>query len=236
MLEYAFNNNLSFSFDHLRNTEWNNGSEVIDYCEKCNLLKLGEGANRMVFQINDQCVLKIEKFGSGQGRMVNGMSDCSHSQNYEEVSKYQECNDQMKDFIPHIFDWDRRNKCPLWIVSEQVLPASYADFQKLLGIDFGSYISSADITQMKQDLADYSKYDGKRVNSFSVNLMSFLEAYEEGDLSLYKSIIHNNQWFKELYEVLEYGLANPWELQIIDNWGLVNRNGKPKLIILDIGI
>ena len=66
--------------------------------------------------------------------------------------------------------------------------------------------------------------------------MDFLEAYGENDLSIYFDQIKSNKWLKELYTLLSYGIVGYWELENIENWGLVKRNGEPKLIILDIGI
>lgn len=221
-----FDNVKQFDINFLKQNKWKNGTELIHYCDMCNLLCLGEGASRKVYQINDETVLKIEK-----DTRFN-----SYKQNEKEVQSFRNCDNEMKQFVPNIIDYDKNNLYPLWIVAEQVLPASYADFQKILGIDFGSYTSSNDITQMKQDLQDYSKYDGKKADCFSLNLMDFLEAYGEGDLSLYQSDIYNNKWLQELVKILDNGVANYWELEIIENWGLVKRNGMPTLVILDIGI
>lgn len=221
-----FDNVKQFDINFLKQNKWKNGTELIHYCDMCNLLCLGEGASRKVYQINDETVLKIEK-----DTHFN-----SDKQNEKEVQSFRNCDNEMKQFVPNIIDYDKNNLYPLWIVAEQVLPASYADFQKLLGIDFGYYTSKADIEQMKQDLQDYSKYDGKKADCFSLNLMDFLEAYGEGDLSLYQSDIYNNKWLQKLLKLLDNGIVNYWELEVIRNWGLVKRNGMPTLVILDIGI
>lgn len=36
--------------------------------------------------------------------------------------------------------------------------------------------------------------------------------------------------------LLSHDFVSYWELENINNWGLVKRNGEPKLIVLDIGI
>lgn len=223
-----FNYNVNrFSVDVLKTMDWKDGNEIIQYCENCNLYKVGEGASRIVYQISDEQVLKIEKnnrFGS-------------RNQNEQEVSTFRTLNDEMKQLVPNIIDYDKNHLKPLWIIAEQVLPAKYADFQKILGFDFGSYESSEDIRQMKQDLQDYSKYDGKTVNRFSFNLMDFLESYgNNDDFEMYFDQIKNNQWLKDLYMLLNHNVVSYWELENINNWGLVKRNGEPKLIVLDIGI
>ena len=217
----------TFSYDVLKSTNWNSGEELINYCFNCNLLPLGEGASRKVFQIDDEKVIKIEKKATPE------MND---SQNQNEIVSYSQCNNEMKQFVPLIFDYDKKHQTPFWIISEQVLQATYADFRKVLGIDFGSYESSADIEQMIKDLDTYKKYDSKKIGKYPLNLMDFLESYDEGNISAYKNDIMNNQWLRGLYKFLESGLVFSWEIQLIQNWGLVNRNGKPQIVILDIGI
>ena len=215
----------TFSIDTLKTMNWKHGNEIIQYCESCNLICVGEGASRKVFQIDDERVIKIEKklrWGS--------------SQNTREVDAFRSCNEEMRQFMPNIYDWDKTNPNPLWIISEQVLTATYADFQKILGFDFGSYTSQADITQMQQDLQTYSKYPGKKVGKYSFNLMNFLEAYGDGDISDYQQEISQSKWLQELLKLLDYGIVNYWELENIGNWGLVKRNGEARIIILDIGI
>ena len=215
----------TFSIDTVKSMDWKNGNELINYCESCNLYKLGEGIGRVVYQIDDERVIKIQK-----------PTNSTSKQNEKEVQAFRKCDNKMKEFVPYIYDWDKNNVYPIWIIAEQVLTATYADFQKILGFDFGSYTSSADIEQMKQDLQDHSKYDGKTVTKYSFNLMEFLECYAENDLELYYDQIKHNPWLNELYTLLQRDIVAYWELENIENWGLVKRNGQPKLIILDIGI
>ena len=214
----------SFSIDDLKTMNWKNGSELIRYCESYNLLCLGEGSSRTVFQIDDEHVLKIEKYQTLE------------SQNSREVDMFRSCNNQMKQFFPYIYDWDKKHINPLWIISEQILPASYVDFKKLLGFDFTSDYLEKEKNELNQDLQNYKKYKDETVINPTFNLEGLLDAYTEGNLKKYKNIISKNKWLQELISILDYGLANPYELEIIDNWGLVKRNGQPKIIILDSGI
>lgn len=215
----------SFSIDVIKNMDWKNGMEIIAYCEKCGLLCLGEGSSRKVFQIDDERVLKIEKGYVG-----------AWGQNDREVTTFRECSVEEKQWVVNIIDWDKNNMYPLWTISEQVLPASYADFHKIVGVDFGDYQSSADIEQMNQELKDYEKYDGKTVKDKELTLTGFLDAYEQDDMTDYAWLINNNEWFYGLYKILESGVANSWELTVLENWGLVRRNGQARLVILDMGI
>jgi len=212
----------TFDYEVLKTENWKNGDEIVRYCESCGLLRLGEGIGRIVFQIDDEKVLKIQKGTSNQNEL--------------EVESFRSCDESLKQFFPNIFDWDKRHIKPLWIISEQVLTATYADFQKILGIDFGSYKSQNDIHNMKKDLDTYSKYPGKTVSKYAINLMDFLESFDLDNANDYQYEIKHNKWLNDLFTLLIRGVVSANELEIINNWGLVYRNGEPKLIILDIGI
>ena len=213
-----------FSIDDLKTVNWENGAEIIKYCESHNMLCLGKGSSRIVFQIDDEHVLKIEKYQTLE------------SQNSREVDMFRSCNNKMKQFFPYIYDWDKKHISPLWIISEQILPASYVDFKKLLGFDFTSDYLETEKNELSQDLQNYKEYKDESVINPTFTLEDFLDAYTVGNLSRYENIISKNKWLQELISILNYGLANPYELEIIDNWGLVKRNGQPKIIILDSGI
>lgn len=213
--------NNEFSFETLKTMDWQNYQELDAYCQRCGLHRIGSGAGRIVYALDDNLVLKIAK----------GNRD----QNDGEVFAYRNMSEDLKDFVPTIFDYDKSSMRPLWIISEQVLPASYADFQKLLGIDFGSYTSGQDIRDMHKDLETYSKYPGKKENE-SINLMMFLEDYGEHDLSLYTYELKHNEWLGKLVKMLNHGFVSYYELMNIENWGLVHRNGKTSIVVLDTGM
>ena len=214
-----------FSMDTIRSRDWKDGNEIIRYCESCNLYRLGDGLSRVVFQVDDDSVIKIQKSCTTNSK-----------QNAKEVYSYEHCDSDVKEFMPRIFEYDRKNASPLWIISEQVLPATYADFKKILGFDFGSYNSRADEDQMERDMAYYSKYSSARVPKIALNLMNFFEAYMDDGIDYYRYDIEHNEWLNKIYTLLEDGIVSAWELEKIDNWGLVIRNGRPTLILIDIGI
>jgi hypothetical protein len=64
----------------------------------------------------------------------------------------------------------------------------------------------------------------------------FLEDYGEGDISLYMNDLKHNEWLNTLCKMLNQGFVSYWELENIANWGLVHRNGKTNIIILDTGM
>ena len=209
-----------FSYETLKTMDWKNGIELDAYCQRCGLSKIGEGIGRNVYAIDDNLVIKVSKK--------------SHDQNEGEVFAYRNMSDELKEMVPTIFAYDKKNIRPMWIITERVLPASYADFQKLLGIDFGSYESQQDMKDMKNDLETYKKYPSNKGNG--LNLMMFLEDYGEGDISLYMNDLKHNEWLNTLCKMLNQGFVSYWELENIANWGLVHRNGKTNIIILDTGM
>jgi hypothetical protein len=212
-----------FSFNILKNYPWENCWELDAYCQRCGLTMLGRGAGRIVYALDDGLVMKI----------ANG--DCE--QNEYEVNVFTDLSDELKELVPVIFAYDKNHIRPLWIVSERVLPAKYVDFKKILGIGFGDYYSSQDIRDEEEDLMTYNKYPSKEQNN-ELTITGLLDAFEEKSINgtPYKELINNNRWFYLLYYMLDYGYVSSWELGIIENWGLVQRNGKPVIVILDIGI
>lgn len=91
------------------------------YCEQHLGRHVGRGSSRMVFQIDDEKVLKLAFNQKGV------------AQNEEEASYYK----QRYDFIPKIYETDDNDN---WIICEYVLPAKKADFQHCLGISWDEFV------------------------------------------------------------------------------------------------
>lgn len=217
-----------FTFDKLKSAHFEWPIDVKSYCAYSGLQCLGRGIGRTVYAIDDKFVIKVS----------NSFSD---KQNKKEVETFLRLNDDFKEYVPVVFDYDREHDFPFWIVTEQVLEAKYSDFPKLLGIDFGSYNSSSEVKQMRDDMEAYKKYDGHDWKPYLPNLMEFLEDYQEGNIGLdndymYSKVMKSNAFLKTIYDMMEENVVSPWEIELIQNWGLVYRNGESKLVILDIGI
>lgn len=215
--------NREFSIETLRTMPWRNVQEIHLYCQSCGLSIVGTGSSRVVYAIDDETVIKVSL-------------SAGNDQNENEVTNYRRMNKELKTFAIAILDYDKNHPKPLWIIAERVLTATYADFPKLLGFDFGSYESQADIDAMHYDLKQYSKYPGQKLTKNSLNLFNFLEDYADGNIKKYENIIKQNKWLNAIYKILVRGYANAWELEMIENWGLTLRNKKPRLIIIDLGI
>ena len=113
-----------FSFDTLKSLKTFRDRKK--YCDKYLGFNVGSGSSRLVYQLDDEKVLKLAKNEKGV------------AQNEEEYSFGQ---DNFVDVTPHIFN----EMCDLvnftFIVSEYVLPAKEKDFMELYGIDFYTFIS-----------------------------------------------------------------------------------------------
>ena len=94
--------------------------ERVKYCEEMLGEPVGAGSSRVVFQIDDETVLKLAKNEKGI------------AQNKEEIKIGLDSN---LIYVPKIFNGsDEKNG--LWIISEYVLPAQKGDFRKVFGIKF----------------------------------------------------------------------------------------------------
>lgn len=91
------------------------------YCEEHLGRNVGRGSSRIVFQIDDEKVLKLAFNSKGV------------AQNEEEASWYK----QNWDFIPKIYEVDDNYG---WIVCEYVLPAKKQDFVHCLGITWEEFV------------------------------------------------------------------------------------------------
>lgn len=113
-----------FSFDTLKSLKTFRDRK--NYCDKYLGFNVGSGSSRLVYQLDDEKVLKLAKNEKGI------------AQNEQEYSFGQE---KFVDVTPHIFN----EMCDIvkftFIVSEYVLPAKEKDFIELYGINFNTFIS-----------------------------------------------------------------------------------------------
>ena len=106
-----------FRVDILRNTTY---SDKIRYCKEMLGNPVGNGSSRMVFQMDDETVLKLAKNQKGI------------AQNMEEIRLG---TDNYLDCFPRVMNGTDEDN-GLWIICEYVLPAKAADFKKVLGVSF----------------------------------------------------------------------------------------------------
>lgn len=120
-LNEAVNN--AFSLEALSNIGSFRGR--YNYCRQNIGMPCGRGSARVVFQMDDEKILKL------------ALNDKGIAQNSEEHnSGADECG-----ITPKVFDNDTEYR---WLVSEYVLPARVGDFKQCFGIDWKTFISFLD--------------------------------------------------------------------------------------------
>lgn len=108
----------TFSFDELNNIR--SFAKRVEYCKMHLGNPIGRGSSRVVFQLDDEKVLKL------------AMNRKGVAQNNVEYDKYAETY----NVTPKLYNCANDDT---WIVTEYVLPAKRQDFMECLGIDFDTF-------------------------------------------------------------------------------------------------
>ena len=141
-----------------------------------------------------------------------------------------------------------------YLVSESVLPAKAEDFEKMLGLPFyrtyRQHTEKEPLSRRRPELGDAEiGFDDYFENlrgfeerlDISLPSVSAIISYLENEYSLgnggfcweLEKIISNNPWLKELKELIIR--TQMTDLGQIANFGIVNRDGNPMLVVLDSG-
>lgn len=122
-----------FRVDTLRSCK--SFDEMARYCTKMLGEPIGVGSSRVVFQIDDEVVLKLAKNDAGIAQNKEEMKIGLHSG---------------LNFVPLVFNGsDEENG--VWILSEYVLPAEKMDFRKVFGIKFEDVSAFCRFLQFSKD-------------------------------------------------------------------------------------
>ena len=210
-----------------------NSEAQVKYCEEYLGRMQNYGSSRCTFTLNDNMILKLAYNGGG-------LRDAGIAQNEAEYELYMLVDSPL---LPRIFYHDEDFQ---FIVCESVLPATETDFEKYLGMPFcGIYRQHT----MKQPLTNkpgdkevgFDKYF-KKLKGYKeadeipvIELLSYIQSryYEKGLASKdYEKIIKKSWWLKELVKLSKIGVL---DISSIDNYGIVNRDGKPIIVLLDSG-
>lgn len=165
-----------------------------------------------------------EPFGFGSSRCVFTLNDSiilklaigsrregGIEQNRIEYTVYQKYKSPL---LATVFDCDENFS---YIVCENVVPCVENDFLEVLGIPF---FGTSDGGFCVNDVLTYIE------NNYSLGEEMF-------DMRI-EVLINRNPWFKELKELIENtGMCDL--SKAVENFGMVNRNGKPSIVILDAG-
>lgn len=211
--------------------------EQYEYCRKY----LGEpdnkGTSRVVFTLSDNTVLKL----------AYGKAEAGKAQNqYEEFISHK----ANSPLLTRVYAADQINYT--WLVSEAVLPAMEEDFEKILGLPFDDmYRQNSEpmrrgLDPNKGDLKiGFNKYfdnikaprerrsDGMCVEKVLKFISrTYIQGFRIPD-EFSVAVIQNSEWFKELIRLVES--AGVADITKMDNYGIVNREGKEQLVLLDCG-
>ena len=231
----------SFSWDTFKHLQY--PIERIKYCEKHLGERIGNGTSRAVFDYDDEKVLKISK-----------RIDTEQNEQEVEVCMSEENN----MLLPKVFDFDKKNNFT-WILAERVLAATEEDFERIMGISFydpeerfekqkeraphgvgfDEYHSDSPMDN-RWEKPEETQEDDFDFNEDNVSMKGFLEwcqDYIHGwqfDDEVSKSYEQwaKLPWFKDLMKLFKY--QEPYEFRL-DNFGIALRNGKPCIVVLDIG-
>lgn len=225
-----------FSFDELSALGEDGCVAQYVYCVKWLGKPDAFGSSRYVFTLNDNMVLKLA---------VGAMRKAGIEQNKREYELFKKIDTPL---LARILNVDKNFT---YVVSESVVPAVEEDFEKILGLPFGRvfYQNSQKIPDIDSknggDIkVGYNKYFDnikKPCERSNISVRDVLSYIEENYLAgedcyydgTYENILSHSKWLSDLRDFVE--MTGMCDLFQMDNYGVVNRNGKPALVLLDSG-
>lgn len=216
----------------------NDGSDnQYKYC--CHYLgePVGKGTSRVIFTLGDNTVLKL----------AYGKRDAGIAQNRNERWLFEKTKSPI---LARVYASDEDGFT--WLVSESVLPARPEDFEKVFGIPYTSEYKQKSIP-MKRGFDDNKgdidigfdkyfdniKYYGElREDEVNIrNIFGYMtdkiikkRGYFNPRLT---EVIRNSEWLKELGNLMSK--TEICDVVNMNNYGIVNREGKEQIVILDSG-
>jgi hypothetical protein len=231
-----------FSFEYLTMigdsafADEDNSAAQMAYCTKWLGRPDSKGSSRAVFTLNDNMVLKL-----AYGKWHNA----GIGQNKQEYELFQQVDSPL---LARTFYHDKNFT---YLVSESVLPCTEEDFEKILGIPFYHTYYQNTAKHVDGDSPNkgdievgYNKYFDNLKKPFESSELSmsdifmYIECnYVTNEPFLDKKIqnaINNSQWLQDFVKlVIETQMTDFCQ---IENFGIVNRDGKPSIVILDSGL
>lgn len=174
----------------------NTYAKRIKYCQE-KLKRISSGSSRIVYQIDNEKVLKIAKNKKGIAQNI--------AENDYVI--------QTHDIVAKVFEADNNG---LFNEMELANRVNQTIFKKILGFDFNNIYS-------------YLSYAVKRLTS-PPNFSHDIETKEE------INFINNNEWLNELADLVAETNMPIGDLCKLDSYGIVNRNGKQYIVLIDYGL
>lgn len=206
------------------------------YCTKWLGYPDNMGSSRAVYTLNDNMVLKLA-YGEWY--------EAGIAQNKQEFELYQKIDSPL---LTKIFYHDKNFT---YLVSESVLPCKPQDFEKIVGIPFYHYYSQNSLKVKNNSSAN----NGDSEVGYNKYFDNIKKPYENSDLSLSdifmyiecnyvigepynnkeaQEAIRKSKWLQDFTRfVIETQMTDFCQ---IENFGIVNRDGKPNIVVLDSGL
>lgn len=205
----------------------NNGwGAQYDYCVKWLGEPDGFGSSRCVFTLSDNMILKL---AMGGGRKAG------IAQNQQEYKMYEAWDSPL---LVRIYNVDTNFT---FLISESVVPAEEIDFEQILGLPFYNWAQGNEFGEDGEDIVGYDKYFKTMHKKTSLNVYNILAYIESNyvigepyyDVKMEKAI-KNSEWLNQFKKfVMNTKMSDFCQ---VENFGIVNRDGKPTLVILDSGL
>lgn len=193
-----------FRLDALRDMSFN---KKVAYCKEMLGAPIGKGSSRLVFQIDDETVLKLA---------MNGKGIAQNEQELRFKNDY-----YIGGCFPKIYDGsDEENY--FWIVSEYVLPAKKEDFKEVLGMPFSDVVEYVDALCLSNSREQWCRQNGNK------KVQALYAKYEENEDAM--ELMNN---ISELYYGYDMEIG---DYRVINNYGMVMREGYPTIVFLDAGL
>jgi hypothetical protein len=191
LLKSAIQEAMDDSFDYNELKSIRNLRGRYNYCKQHLGAPIGKGCGRVVFQIDDEKVLKLayNKFGVAQNE-----HECDWGL-------------QRWDVTPNLYD-ETDSDDYWWLVSEYVLPATEEDFQECFGFDFKTFVkfiySSASRYQNK-NVSERWKMHGLTLSD--EEYVNILETNENAQL--FDTFIGDySPHLRDILSIRQYGITN----------------------------
>ena len=214
--------------------------EKYDYAVKMLGEPMAEGSSRVVFDIDDDTVLKLAINDTPDDGVSNNTAGCE--QNRVEAELYKKT---MSKILPKIYYVSNDFS---FIICERVFQADMVDFERYLGIPFLTrYMQNTSHHHGREGEyvpVGYDKYFGDELMSNqATSRINFMDiAYYIEDVYLndsdevddeFEKVIDESWWLTDLRRLMvTFGLKDI----SLANFGIVRRDGEEMLVVLDSGM
>ena len=178
----------------------------IRYCAE-RLRKIGQGSSRVVFDVDDEKVLKVAK--NKKGIVQNEEESMRWKQSYDCFAKVYEFSDD-----------------GIFLEMQKARKAKNSDFKKLTGYDFD--VMKWWIEEIRNEYAARSSYYSRSIPS------GYRELFDSDE---WNAGLDDYNIFAAVRSYLEDTQTETiGDMQRSSTWGVVSENGEERLVMVDFGL